>query len=437
MINSISFKGIEKPYKTKFGFQIIPISKNPTSGDIKEAIIATKNNKAHSGLNGRAYFYGQDLVVKKYKSKKEALNYDPQREIKALDMLYEKGISSSQIQRGEFAFTTPFNQTYLVSTKIRGSAPNSIENKFNNENLTSLVGAIAELDRPVRNSKGLFPYSTLIHYDLSYGNLNVTQNEGGIFDFEYMGSVDLSPLYEQMKMGRCNSTLCEISDIPGVVSNLRNFEYRTLMSYLKNLSKEEARQLFIDYLKIKADYHFKRAKFYSSESYELENLEYFGLDYPGETKDELDKMMKKELVHSKTLRTIEKGYYSEEIIKAEAIKMQLAGFVYFQSQFAGANHKINPRQIEQYVREANRFFNEMYEKTKNLELGIYFKDCLDIMEAINGVIGWMDYQYQDPKTREDFNKLSKETQEWQIKNHEKFLSKLTKDYALTLDEVVC
>ncbi len=437
MINSISFKGIEKPYKTKFGFQIIPIAKNPTSGDIKEAIIATKTKKAHSGLNGRAYFYGQDLVVKKYKSKKEAINYDPQREIKALDTLYEKGASSPQIQQGEFAFTTPFNQTYLVSTKIQGSAPNFVENKFNEENLASLVETIGKLDRPIRTLEGLFPYQVLIHYDLSCGNLNVTQNEGGIFDFEYMNSVDLSELYEQMNSGICYSTLCEISDIAGVVSNLRNFEYRTLMSYLKNLPKKEARQLFIDYLKIKANYHFERAKFYSLERYDIENSEFFDSDNPAETKEELDKMIKKELIHAKALKTIENGYYSDEIIKAEAMKIQLTGFIYFQSQFAGADHKINPRQIEQYVREANRFFNEMYEKTKNSELGIYFKDCLEILEAINGVIGWMDFQYQDPRKREDFEFYSPEIMQTYIKNHEKFLSKLTKDHALTLDEVVC
>ena len=201
------------------------------------------------------------------------------------------------------------------------------------------------------------------------------------------------------------------------------------MAYLKNLPKEEAKKLFVDYLKIKANYHLKRAKFYSMEQSNPNNSR--------ETSQELQKIYTKELMHAQALRTIDYSSFGHEIIKAEAIKMQIAGFVYFQSQFAGVNHPINPKQIEQYVREANRFFDEMIEKTENSELEIYFKDCKGIMEALNGVIGWMNFQNQDPKTLEDFEYFSKDYKEFLIKNHEKFIAKLTQDYATTLDEVVC
>ena len=80
--SAVNFKGVAPKHTTPEGYKITPIIKDPEMKDIKGAISVTQQGgRAFSGLNGDAYMWGQDLVVKKYKPRNEAINYDPQREI--------------------------------------------------------------------------------------------------------------------------------------------------------------------------------------------------------------------------------------------------------------------------------------------------------------------------------------------------------------------
>ena len=248
---NVSFKGILPPYINAKGYQVTPIAKDPSQDDINTAIQATKINDAHSGCNGRAYFYGQDLVVKKYKKPEEVFNYNPYREINALDSMFDLNILAHNIQRGEFAFTTPENETFLVSTKVEGANPNPITNKLNIKNLNQIVNALGVLDKPIRYNEGdstdaKFPYYVPMHYDLSMGNYNVSEDKAGVFDFEYLQYQDLNKPYTQMNYHFMPDTLSDLSDISGIVLNLRNFEYTALLPYLKQVDTGEAHNLFFD-----------------------------------------------------------------------------------------------------------------------------------------------------------------------------------------------
>ena len=397
MIKQVSFCGIAKPYKNVQGYYITPIAKNPQQIDIDRAIQATKTKTPHSGLNGRAYFYGEDLVVKKYMNKDEACNYGPEREIQALDLMYEKGLTHRRMQRGEFAFTTPDNETYLVSTKVAGSKADPQNNKFNSQNLSKLVKTIGKLDKPIKYNPEdaeiiqkkyiglptLFPYQVAMHYDLTTGNYNISENDAGLFDFEYLTLEDLNPTYIFMNHGRTSETLSDLSDISGITSNLRTFEYRGLLHYLEKAETHEAQKVFRDYLHAKSQYHFNRAKFYLSEMQEEKhsNPELF---------KELETLFNKEIAHAYCL-----ALPTKEIIKAEAMKIQLASFIYKQSPFArSSKDKINPEQIREYVQLADKFFTEQAKRTTEYEK-TYFQDCKEIMGSWNNLTNWMNWQEKE------------------------------------------
>lgn len=445
MIEKITFKGIVKPYTNPNGYHIIPIAQNPNQNDIEKAIEATKIKKAHSGLNGRAYFYGEDLVVKKYLNPDEACNYNPNREIDSLDLMYEAGIKSPNIQEGKFAFTTPENEVYLVSSKIQGQNANPTTNKFNLKNLYSLVDTICELDKPkrydaqtqdarrFRRAPIIFPYQVPMHYDLAIGNFNITEERSGIFDFEYLQMEDLNDKYFRMKNGYHSGTLSNLSDIPGIISNLRNFEYRGLLTYIDNLEQSERLEFFTNYLSAKSEYHKNRALYFYSELKKFPH------------NPELEDLALKEAKHSYLL-----SEPTKDIIKAEAIKIQITSFIYKQSQFdRSSKSKINPAQIINYIEYANRFFNEKSRTSQTQEEREYFEDCKLLMNSWNGVINWMQWQ-EKFHTIEDFlpfKKTSAELTAQELDFIEKkveetnnyrtlFLSKITDEKIPTLDEIL-
>ncbi|MBQ7286186.1 MAG: hypothetical protein IJW73_00320 [Candidatus Gastranaerophilales bacterium] len=449
MINKVSFTGIKPPYTNKKGYHITPISKDPTPFEIQRAIHATKTQEAHSGLNGKAYFYGQDLVVKKYLNKDEALNFNPSREIAILDTMFDKGVIPKNVQQGKFAFTTPQNETYLVSTRIRGEELNPKTNKFNKQNLRALVETIETLDRPVlsrrtdaqRKHQTVFPYEVPMHYDLSTGNFNVEKDSAGIFDLEYLQFVDLNSLYYEMNhTDKFKGTLCELSDIPGILCNLRNFEYRSLLDYIGRIAPEERMETFKTYLNIKSDYHNKRGQFYRKEVWNFAQNEDRESQQIARSLRDLER---KEYIHAYCLKNP-----TEEIVKAEAIKIQIAKYIYNQSPFSQSlEEKINPEQIVRYVLQAVKYFENCLENAKNQGEEVYFKDCLDVVKSQTSVIRWMDWQAKKHTIEEmlhpddRFEDLSKETQNLileRLKGLEKgrklFMAKSTDEHIPTLDE---
>lgn len=426
--NIIAFSGAKKPHALG-QYKVIPIAKDPSLKDIDRAIVATNTNKAYSGLNGRAYFYGEDLVVKKYLGKNEAINYGPNREIKALDILYDNKIEDKNIQEGQFAFITPENETYLVSSKVKGKDIRA--NGFNEKNLKVLVDVLAQLDEPKKGKGQYFPYKVPMHYDLSPGNIVATDDSAGIIDFEYLEVEDLDEKLSRQKR-KIYDCACDFSDIAGIPSNLRNFEYRTLLVYLKNPATKNPDKLFKDYLKIKSTYHKKRADFYLREALKTCSCDNKNLH------ELLEQLYIKETSHKLSLENPD-----ENIVKAEAVKIQIASFIYEQSQFANnAATKINPEQIKKYVIDARDFFNEMLETSHGAKKE-YYKDCVNLMKNWENVIPWMDWQEEQTKEFSELIFLSKEDADSyfaqnkdNIKNCKIFKSKLTKDNKVTLEELI-
>lgn len=409
LINSISFCGIAKPYTNEKGYHVIPISKNPTQKDINKAFLATFFKKPHSGLNGSSYFYGKDLVVKKYFDENKAYNHNPNREISALDDMYENGLNIKNNQIGHFAFINPKGQTYLVSSRVQGNTFNAKTNKFNEKNLKSLVDIFTKMDMPIYDESldknGDFPYKVFMHYDLSKENYNINENSAGIFDFEYAHCENLDKFLNRSRY----FSSPDFSDTPETISNLKAFEHRGLLPYLNEINTTEAKKLFKTYLSIKKDYHLKRAEFYEEE-YHKRNIA------------ELKTLSLKEQAHAKCLEEEDKN-----IIKSEAIKIQIAGFAYNISFFAPEETKINPKQIKEYLLMANEYFENMYQNTQNQEEKIYFKDCLELVKNWNEIILLMKIYAEKPQPPHEKN----------MELYQKFINKISQEYSTTLDEIVC
>lgn len=453
MINNISFCGCAAPYTNKKGFDITPIEQNPTQDEINQAIEITRSGKKPlEGLNGGAYFWGEDLVVKKYKPESQACSYDPKRETEALDRLYTAGIKHKNVQAGKYAFTTPDGQTYLVSTKIKGANPNPTTNKFNNKNLSELIKTLGTLDTliydPGHCCTDNFPFSIAMHYDLTRGNINIDENSAGVFDFEYSNFEELSRKYEWMngKNTEFYETLSDLSDIPGLVSNLRSFEYRTLLPYIKEMcmgskqvqaqkqtldpkKTQEAKEFFRNYLKQKSYYHYGQQKIIRENAKQIEQeLSLADSRTPFEKIINREKIVKslcdlnaKEDVHGDALL-----WCSDEVVKAEAMKIQIASFIYTQSHFDRSElTRINPDEIKAYLQNANEFFTQMTEKYPN---SLYWQDTLGLMKSWNNLAGWLDFQHQTPEDS---------APQWVKSNHELFMKKVTDKHVVTLDEIVC
>ncbi|MBQ8475807.1 hypothetical protein IJ531_01980 [bacterium] len=372
------------PY-TRNGIEIIPIAQNPDNQQIENAVNATySTNSLGKGMNGRAYCFGEDLVVKKY-----SRNQGAKREIGVLDEMYDKGTIIPDIQQGMYAFTLPNGEKYLVSTKIEGKNPDPHTNKFNSGNLKELMRIITKFDMPAANddiytSRELFPYSVPMHYDLHMGNINITQTSAGIFDLEFLQYENLSRKMEAQLHYNTDCD-CNFSDIPGIVSNLRSFEYRALVPYLLQLPTNEADEFFETYLKYKADYHSERCNFYIQESHNLKNV--------NEPLSRLtSELAQKEAAHAYMLNTCDKN-----VIASEKIKMQLANFIYSQSNIEKRTKtRFNRKQIEDYTQSAVSYFNNMYHLSNSEPEKIYYKDCVELMKNWYGVINWMNWQTKKP-----------------------------------------
>ncbi|MBQ3640396.1 hypothetical protein II906_00450 [bacterium] len=438
MLN-ISFKGCVPPYfigSTK----ITPIAKNPSPNDIEKAIRTVQKEPCiGSGLNGDAFFMGQDLVVKKYLNPEAA-----KREISILDGMYDRGVIIPNAQQGMYAFSGPEGD-YLVSTRINGKTPNCITNPFNTANMTSLVNSLYRMDKLKQikdnaiqdESDEYFPYYVVMHYDLHDGNINITDKEGGILDFEFLNYYHLSQNMMRQKEGPQNACDCNFSDIPGITSNLRGFEYRTLSPYLFDMQKkcpEKIDKFFTDYLKIKSEYHYKREHDFMMEARE------------GGKSSELNwELAEKEHAHAEMLRKP-----TPEVIAAEKIKIQMADFIFTQSEFEGfIGRRINKKQIEEYVNKAKGFFyKKAEESSKNKNERLYWEDCAQLMRNWSDVINWMDWQdtkldleyfnwnnIPEEERTEDYKKSMQVHYEHHMQNYELFNKKKSDKYQPVLFDI--
>ncbi len=403
--SAVPFCGVKKPYK-KQGATIIPIAQDPTNEDIKQAKNAAKNTKdAMQGYNGYAFFLGEDLVVKKFKGK-EAFSNDPDREINILDTMYDNNLVLKNSQEGLWALKDD-DGTYLVSTKVEGENPDPDVLKFNKNNLESLVEIITNMDKGANiagaSKPEYSPRARFMNYDFNGENIKITDSQAGLFDFEYSVLENIDAMIEKTIVKKQTGTNCHQSDTSALPSSLRSFEFYTFCDYLCDLPDDETDELFNDYIEIKGKYH--------------QNMHEFYRDFANDSKfkDIVSNISEHELIHSHLLKKGGNGRIPDDILIAEARKIQMSHFMHEQSQYSDTG-KINPKQLKQYTDESIEFFASNLEKAienEDEDRIIYYKDCLELFSS------W-----------EKVNLTLKE----KIANDDpEIIKKLSKTYALTLD----
>ncbi len=363
----ISFQGIIPPYKISKA-QIYPITKDISSTEINNICneILKHSKKLGEGVNGQAYYYGRDLVIKK--SKANALsNNNVMQEAEKLDILYEfmkergKKLNLANTQKGISAFQLNNGESYLISSLVKGRRADYLNNPLNSKNLSSLVSIITELD------KGSNKYGRLMVYDLNSGNINFTKDKAGILDFEHLKVENLDESIKKVIINKDYGFAMHTSDTSFLDSNLRSFEFSTLYDYLINAPARTSRKLFNEYLNIKSLYHKQMAEHLQLQT---NNSMYSKI---------IDKIAKSELAHSNILSS---KNLSKDIIKSEAMKIQMAQFMFISSRHCNAAHiRFNPRQIMQYREKGLEYFNQKLTeslKTKDYDKITYSSDCIKI-----------------------------------------------------------
>lgn len=405
-----AFTGVKPPY-VKNGRNITPIAINPTETDIQKALKAEKTAKAADdfmeGYNGYAFWFGEDLVVKKYKGK-DAFSDDPSREIRMLDTLFNNDLMFPNSQLGMYAFTNG-DSTYLVSTKVDGEEPNSVLSPFTKENLASLVEIILKMDKgaPVKGSpkNGCADRVRFMNYDFNGANIKLTENKAGLFDFEYSVLENIDDMIEKTIVRKDTGANCHQSDTSALPSSLRSFEFYTFCPYL-NGAKGDVSGLFNDYLAIKGRYHREMYKFFRDFSKE------------SKFKDIVNEISISELAHANLLRKNADGKVPRDIVIAEASKIQMSHFMHEQSQFSDTG-RVNPKQLQEYTDETINFFKICYKRavdSGDINREVYYRDCLELFES---------WQRVNSTLKEKIDKKDPE-----------IMRKLTDEYAPTLDEKV-
>jgi len=404
---SPAFAGIKPPY-LKNGRKITPIAHDPSESEIKRALEAEKTAKdVMEGYNGCAFWLGEDLVVKKYKGE-NALNNDPDREIRTLNTLFDNNLFFNNSQLGMYAFTDGAF-TYLVSTKVDGEEPDSEVLSFNKENLSSLLGIISRMDKGTlvegSSKRGFSDRIRFMNYDFNGANIKLTKDKAGLFDFEYSVLENIDDMIEETIIKKNAGVNCHQSDTSPLPSSLRSFEFYTFCLYLNSV-KSGAPELFNDYLALKGSYHREMYKFFRDFSKESK--------FP----DTANEISIHELAHSNLLRKNADGKIPSDIVMSEARKIQMSYFIHNQSPFCSTG-EINPKQLSEYTDESIEFFESSLQKALDkgdINREVYYRDCLELFSSWKRVNG-------------DLKKKIR-------KNDPETMKKITDEYAKTLDVTV-
>lgn len=375
--SNISFQG-RYPCHVEKGIHITPISKDLSIAEIENCLKSiSPQTKIGSGANGDVFSLGMDLVIKK--ARPDALvNNDLIDEAEKLDMLYEieqkEGMKFKNVQSGiARLYLGKSNESYLISTRIEGAIADANNNPFNEKNLTSLMETLTELD------KGSPKKGKLMMYDLNLGNINITKDKAGIFDFEYLRNEYLDKLITERVCWNDGSNSCHISDTSNLESNVRSFEFAGLYNYIHDMPEPEIKDFFTKYLKIKSKYHKNMSDYYKESAKEYEKLS-------SKFMQELSKIADSELAHSNLLANPDKN-----IIKSEAMKIQMANFVFNTSTFCKSTKEFNPKQITDYYENGIKFFCEQhYNSSQNSDNDrkIYYKNCMNLYNGWGHMSVW-------------------------------------------------
>lgn len=361
----ISFTGCIPPYKTQKA-EIYPIEKDISSSEINAVCNEIEKYPKYlgEGVNGCAYSLGRDLVIKKCKNN-ALVNQDVMNEAKKLDMIYdfqnETGYDLGNTQRGIAAFKLHNGSSYLLSTLVNGNKADTIKNPLNKKNLFSLISILTALD------KGSSKYGRLMVNDLNLSNIHFTKTKAGVLDFEHMQGYKPDESIKKVVLNKEYGVSAHTSDTSNLDSNIRSFEFAGLYYYLEDLEQKEAKKLFEDYLSIKSIYHKEMSQYYQQQI--SKSL------YP----EILENIAESEKAHFKLLSSKK---ISDDILKAEAVKIQMSNFTFISSKWCNASYiKFNPRQIINYYKNGLRYFeNEFKKAVKNKDeyRMIYYKDCINL-----------------------------------------------------------
>ena len=382
----INFSGVKPPYKRN-GYKVIPINTDPTDKEVQEAIRATQTENKMLGQNGAAFYLGEDLIVKKHLSTsmpEETLD----QEIYVLNYMYNNNIRFKNTQQGCYALKKD-GQSYLVSTRINGANPSPQNAKFTAENLKELVDTIIEFDKGVETVNeltGITKNERFLNYDFHLGNINVTPKTAGTFDFEYSKFRDLDTLILNQTVFKRKNANPYRSDTSELSSNIKAFEFYALNYYLQNTEdKEEAKEIFKTYLKLKSNYHKEMSDFFYRYS------KFGEFSATGEI------ISNKELAHSRLLRGDKNGEIPKDILLAEAKKIQMAVFV---NECSSNNDigEINKEQFENFVTDSQQFMEINLQKaisTDDKDRIVYYEDAIGLFDELKNSISYINKKIEE------------------------------------------
>lgn len=361
--------------------------------------VLTGSKLLGTGMNGSVYKlnnikgFEQGLVVKISHTKdKNALTGEKQRVNCSFDderdiLKSVRGIDSKS-QNYVADFVLKDGRHVLVSTLVSGKNPDVKERPLTKKSLSQLLEIFEKLDE-----------QGVLHRDLKKENIIIDKdNNAGLIDFGEAINFDLKDV-------KYNS---ENNNYPENVAptNMSSFEDTLLFPYMEELKKsnpEEAKQLFRDYLVLKAPIYEKRAE--SIKAYIESN------DLSSEEIEQLSRMENYQRIMAQMLKSPD-----EDVIMAE----MLQGEITYNSELAYTNEILFGNPLANITLKANSLIAakrleayslQQIKKPNTLEKREYFKIQNDIAKYklskisswINGLVGWFtDCMTTDIQTAPDY-----------------------------------
>lgn len=365
-ISIMNFTGI-RPRRRSGKFIILPITQNTNLNRIKKYVeFIDESNEIGNGYNGLVYRINDKLVIKTNRPFPN-LKTRAFEEGEKLDMLYELGkerpVDLQNTQKGIIAFKDD-SRSYLVSSYVVGDKCLYPKLMLNEKNIDSIMKILTEFDI------GSKKFGRLMNNDLMGSNVRFTEDKAGVLDFELMTNFHLEDEIEKIINNKQIEISPDISDTSQLKSNVRTFEYGTLHQYLKLCPPQIAKDTFKIYLARKSQYHEFMSKYFSNEVLHTKNKAFY------------QDIANKEKLHSIILSKVD-----DEIVKAEALKIQLSKFFY-QSRNPKYRGHINPEQITDYYNNSLSFFTKNFLenfKHKNLNKAVYYLDCVNFTKNLEDI----------------------------------------------------
>lgn len=337
-----------------------------------------------TGANGSVYKldnikgFEQGLVVKISHTKdKNPVTGEKQRVNCSFD--YEKDILKSvsgidsKSQNYVADFVLKDGRYVLVSTLVSGKNPDVQERPLTKKSLAQLLDIFEKLDE-----------QGVLHRDLKKENIIIDKdNNAGLIDFGEAIKFDLKALKDNSD----NNNFPEI--LPP--TNLRSFEDTLLFPYMEELKKSnpaEAKQLFRDYLTLKAPICERRAD--SIKEYLKSN------NLPEELGEKLFKMENYQRLLSKMLKSPDEDVITAEMLQCEITynsELAYKNEILLLNPLANVTFKMNSliaaKRLEAYTLQ-------QINKPNTLEKREYFMTQNDIAKYrlsktsswLNGLVGW-------------------------------------------------